>query len=76
MTRPIYPERQKARMTAEIQTGELSGRMLSFAEAVKANPKAFNVEHVRKLRNAAQIAVSAAELIELEHSNERRTANR
>lgn len=75
MSLTAQAEKQKKRTTAqlvaEVAVGDLSGRMLALAEAVTSEPHNFTSEHAAKLRNAAQVAVSAAELIALEQENER-----
>ena len=66
----IHLERRKAKTTAQlvadVSVGDLSGRMLALAEAVTSEPHNFTRAHAAKLRDAAQVAVSAAELIDLE----------
>lgn len=57
-----------AELKAEVLTGELSGRMIALATAVVSNPKAFNAHQAHKLRNAAQLAGDAADLIDLERT--------
>ena len=64
----IHYERQKARTTEELEAhvaaGELSGRMRVVAQMVSANPQSFSGEDAAKLRNAAQVAGAAADLID------------
>ena len=66
----VHIDRKKQTTTAELQAevyvGELAGRMQEMARAVVANPQAFNGHHAHKLRNAAQLAGDAADLIDME----------
>lgn len=62
-----HANEQLKRTTAELHTDALSERMEALAAAVTTCPEAFSIHHVAKLRNAAQVAVSAAELIALEN---------
>lgn len=68
----IHATRRKAETTAELKaevaTGELSGRMLELARAVTEAPQDFTIHHAHKLRNACNVALGAADLIELEHT--------
>jgi hypothetical protein len=71
MTLTHAADRAKKRTTAELHTDALTSRMIGLAEAVTTCPQAFTEHHAAKLRNAAQVAVSAAELIALEIENAR-----
>lgn len=53
-----------AQLAAEVATGALSGHMLAVARQVSGNPKSFSPDDAAKLRNAAQVAQSAADLID------------
>ena len=68
----IHLDRKKKRTTAQlvadVSVGDLSGRMLALAEAVTSEPRNFTLAHAAKLRDAAQVAVSAAELITREQA--------
>lgn len=74
MTHPLphpighKPQRPTAQIVAEVAVGDLSGRMLALAEAVSTEPHNFTRAHAAKLRDAAQVAVSAAELITRGHA--------
>lgn len=71
----VYHERQKLRMTAALRTDDLANRMEALADAVTTFPQGFTIHHAARLRNAAQVATAAAELIALEIENERSRSN-
>jgi cell division septum initiation protein DivIVA len=70
MTLTAQAEKQKklttAKLEADVMTGALAGHMQAFAKGVLSNPQAYNEHHAHKLRNAAQLARDAADLIDLE----------
>lgn len=71
----VYHKRQKQCMTAGLRTDDLANRMEALADAVTTFPQGFTIQHAAKLRNAAQVATAAAELIALEIENERSRSN-
>lgn len=53
-----------AALEAHVAATALSGHMREVAEKVNADPQSFSSEDAAKLRNAAQVASSAADLID------------
>jgi hypothetical protein len=62
----IQKAKTTAALTADLAADNLEQRMLALASAVTTAPFAFDAGHVGRLRNAAQVASGAADLIEME----------
>ena len=68
MTLTKAAERAKERTTASLHADALADRMLGLAQAVTQCPQGFTPHHEAQLRNACQVALAAADLINLEWS--------
>lgn len=51
-------------LVADALAGNLSGSMLALARAVTSKPESFSPHHAARLRNACNVALGAAHLIE------------